>query len=145
VALPASYTEATLTAFLESELTPVLAPLGLDASDAIAEAVNEVSGLLAPSALADETDTLKVRTLARWQGWLAALNAAVLNIDLTAGSAGLKQSQGFEQLERLLARYERAAQRYPEAAAFIDGGAASVSGTNTANSPYAYVPCSEWI
>jgi hypothetical protein len=145
MALPASYTESTLTAFLETELTPVLAPLGLDASDAISEAVNEVVGLLSPTALADETDVLKVRTLARWQGWLAALNAASLNTDLVAGSASIKDSQGFAQIEKLLARYERAALRYPEAAAFINGGAeAVVSGMATAGSPYGYRPWNEW-
>lgn len=137
MSLPSAYTESTLLTFLESELTPVLEPLGLDVSEATAEAVNEVQGLLDPTALGDETDVLKVRTLARWQGWLAALNAAVLSTDLKAGSAELKESQGFQQIERLLARYERAAMRYPEAAAFISGGGeAVVSGMSTAGSPY---------
>jgi hypothetical protein len=141
--LPASYTESTLTAFLETELTPVLAPLGLDGSDAISEAVNEVAGLLSPTALADETDVLKVRTLARWQGWLAALNAASLNTDI-GGSIDLKDSQGFAQLEKLVNRYERAAMRYPEAAAFMGAGTAVVGGMATAGSPYGYRPCTGW-
>lgn len=124
MSLPASYTESTLTSFLETELTPVLAPLGLDASDAIAEAVNEVQGLLGHAVSEEDTvsGVMKVRALARWQAWLAAWNAASLNTDIGAGSASIKDSQGFAQIEKLLARYERAALRYPEAAVVLAGG-----------------------
>lgn len=141
--LPASYDDATLTAFLETELTPVLAPLGLDVSDAIIEAVNEVAGLLGHDVSEEDTvaGVMKVRALARWQGWLAAWSAATLQYDIKAGTSDITRSQAFEQIGKRLQMAESAAMRYEEAAAVIAGagGTATVSGITTPG-PYGYWP-----
>jgi hypothetical protein len=119
--LPSSYSEASLIALMETEVGPLLAPLGLDVSDALLEASNEVAALLG-HAVASETDVAKLRTLARWQAWLAAYSAAANQFDLKTGTSSLTRSQMFGQIERRLALAERAARRYPEAAVLLSGG-----------------------
>lgn len=148
MALPSAYTEATLLGFVEAELDAVLAPLGLDVSDATAEAVNEVLGLLGHDLAEEDTiaGVMKVRALARWQGWLAALSAATLQYDLKAGATSLTRSQAFEQIKQRLAIAEAAASQYDEAAAAIYGGSATalVSASGVADSPYRPAACPEF-
>lgn len=135
-----AYTAGSLLGYMETEVGPQLAALGLDASDALSEGVAEVVALLGAE-IADVDDDLKLRTLARWQAWLAAYNAATAQYDLKAGSSSLTRSQVFEQIERRLARAEASALRYDEVAAALGGGTAYVSSVATAGSPYAW---SEW-
>lgn len=145
--LPAAYTEGSLLGFMETVVGPHLEGLGLDASDALTEAVNDVIGILG-NPLADETSTadlMKVRTIARWQAWAAAVDTATDQFDLKAGSADLKRSQMFEQMERRLAAAEAAAMRYEEAAAVLAGGStAYVSSIGVIGDPYAYPSLTEW-
>ena len=107
--LPSSYTEPTLRAYMETVLDTTGVALGLDLSDALDEAVNEVIGLV--GALADQTTTAElmvVRAAARWQALLAARRVAVGRVDLKAGSADLKQSQTFVGLGLLISDAESA-------------------------------------
>jgi hypothetical protein len=147
MALPAAYTESTLSALMEAELGPLAVSLGLDEGDALPEAVNEVIGLLG-HALSEETTTaglMKVRALARWQAWLAAEAAATEAVDLKAGSVGLTRSQLFDHIRLRLARAEAAALAYPEAQAAIAGGGVAVVGaTTTAGSPYGWAAYPEF-
>jgi hypothetical protein len=101
--LPISYTESSLRAYMETILDQTGIKLGLDQSDALDEAVNEVIVLV--GALADQTTTAQVGTVraaARWQALLAAQRVAVGRHDLKVGTADLKQSQVFEGLGALL-------------------------------------------
>lgn len=140
-----AYTEGSLLAFMETEIAGLLTVLGLDASDALTEAVAEVVAILG-TPIADVDDDLKLRTVARWQAWQAALNAAMGQYDLKAGSADLKRSQVVAHLETRLAQAERSAMRYDEVAAVLAGtSTAYISSMSTASNPYAWsFTSTEW-
>ena len=107
--LPATYNDSTLRGYMEDVLDSTGTSLGLNASAALGEAVNEVILLVGP--LADQTTTAELATLraaARWQALLAARRVAVGRHDLKAGSADLKQSQVFANLGALIAEAEGA-------------------------------------
>lgn len=134
--LPTSYSEGALLAFMEVEIGPLLADLGLDTSDALLEATYEVQGILG-HAVTDETDVTKLRAIARWQAWLAAYNAATNQYDLKAGSADLKRSQMFDQIEKRLARAEASASVYSEVQTALSGSSmAYASSISTGGDPY---------
>jgi hypothetical protein len=137
-----AYTTATLKQFMVDELAATGVALSLTtASNQIAEAVNEVAAILAADDVAELTDDLKTRTLARWQAWMAAEAAATNQYDIASSGDSLDRSQWFEQIGVRLARAEASAVRYDEAAAVIHGGAvATVTGSSVAGSPYAW-PC----
>jgi hypothetical protein len=139
------YTAETLATFMATELGATGTALFGDdpaAAPAVVEAVNEVAAVLG-AAVADVSDDLKLRTVARWQVWLTAYGAAADQVDFKAGSADFKSSQWFKNIEARLARAETAAMRYSEVADALAGvgGTAFVSGVSTAGDPYAY-PCS---
>lgn len=148
--LPTSYTEVSLLGFMAAELGGTGVSLGLDtdALDTLAEAANEAQGILGVP-LADLTSTddlVKVRAIARWQAWLAAWNVAAGRFDLKAGSADLKRSQTFSQIETRLAQAERSAMRYSEVQDALAGGStACISSLATASNPYAWsFSATEW-
>lgn len=131
-----SYTTSSLLAFMETELGPLLASLGLDVSDALLEGVNEIAALLG-TAIADVDDDLKLRTLARWQAWQAALNAAANQYDLASSGDSLKRSQLWDHLMRRLAAAEAAASRYDEVAVVLaSASTAYVTSSSGSGSPY---------
>lgn len=139
-----AYTAASLEDYMGVELGPLLSQLGLDTSDALAECVSEIAAMLGQS-IPDVDDDLKLRTLARWQAWQAALNAAANQFDLRAGSVDLKLSQMYAQIERRYAQAEASASRYEEVAATLAGagGVAYVTSVSTGSDPYAW-PASEF-
>lgn len=145
MALPTSYTEADLSALMAVELGATGTALGLtDGSDALDEAVNDVAAIL-DAAIADVTDVLKLRTVAKWQAWTAALNVATGQYDLGSEGDSLKRSQLFDQIMRRLALAEAAASRYSEVADALAGGAtAYVSSSSLASSPYAWASEAEF-
>lgn len=74
MALPASYTEATLGAFMHTELGPVATTLGWTyAGGSYGEALNEVSALAGGMAITDMS-ALKARALARVAVWRQVVN-----------------------------------------------------------------------
>lgn len=123
--LPAVYDEDDLTTFMAAELGETGVALGLaeDQQDTLAQAAVEVVGILGGSlaSLTSTADLMKVRAVARWQAWLAAWNVAAGRHDLKAGSADLKQSQVFDQIERRLAAAQVAAMRYSEVRVLVGG------------------------
>jgi hypothetical protein len=136
-----AYTAETLAALMVTELGPTGVALSLtDDSDAITEAVAEVAAILGVDDVADLTDDLKTRTLARWQAWRTAKGAATGQYDLTSDEGGvIKRSQLFDHIVSMLADAEAAASRYDEAAAVISGGSvATVTSSSVAGSPYAW-------
>jgi hypothetical protein len=135
-----AYTTSSLADLMVTELGPTGVALGLtDSSDAITEAVAEVAAILG-EAVADVDDDLKLRTVARWQAWLAAEAAAVNQYELSSDGSSLKRQQWFEQIGKRLARAEAAASRYSEVQAVLagSGGVATVTHVVTAGSPYGW-------
>lgn len=124
-------------------LPPAPPPPTVTASPAVVEAVNEVAAVLGV-AIADLSDDLKTRAVARWQAWLAAEAAATNQFDLKAGTASVTRSQFFEHIQSRLARSEAAASRYSEVADALAGagGTAYVTSVSTGGSPYGWP--SEW-
>lgn len=140
-----SFTTGTLATFIVTTLGPSGVALGLTvASAGVVDAVAEVEAILG-SDIADLTDDLKTRTVARWVAWRTALGATSGSVDLKAGSAAIELSQRFDHIVTMLRDAENAALRYDEVAAVLAGGStAYVSGMSTDGSPYGYAPCSEW-
>jgi hypothetical protein len=141
---PTSHTESSLISFLETELGPVGASLGLLETDALLQAVYGTERVLRHAVTA-ETDMAKLETIATWRAWLAAEAAATEAVDLKAGSVGLTRSQLFDHIRLRLARAEAAALAYPEAQAAIAGGGVAVVGaTTTVGSPYGWAAYPEF-
>jgi len=116
------YTTTSLKTFMIAELASVATAFGLTtASDSIVEAVNEVEAVLG-AAIADLTDDLKTRTVARWQAWRVAKGASAGQFDLSSDGDSLKRSQFFDHINAMLADAVRAASRYPDVAVIIGGG-----------------------
>ena len=146
--LPAAYDESSLVGFMAAELgeTGVSLRLDTDQYDTLAQAANEVQGILATplAGLTTTADLMKVRAIARWQAWLAASSVAAGRFDLGGSVPGLKRSQVFAMIEKRLAATERAALRYTEVQDALSGGSvAYVSSIGVAGSPYAWPP-DEW-
>lgn len=117
-----SYTAETLATFMATELGDTGTKLGLTAeSAAIGEAVNEVAAVLGVSGVADVTDSLKLRTVARWQAWRTAKGAASGQYDLKSGTSSLTRSQLWDHVNNMLRDTEQAATRYSEVALAIGG------------------------
>lgn len=141
-----SYTSGSLLGYMETEIGPLLAQLSLDTSDALAEGVAEIAALL-DEAIADVDDDLKLRTLARWQAWTAALNAATNQYDVSlTGGKKFVRSQMFDQIARRQAAAEAEASRYSEVQAVLAGagGTAYVTSVSTSGSPYGWPASDEW-
>jgi hypothetical protein len=138
------FTTSSLLAYMETEVGPVLVPLGLDQSDALLEAVSETADLLGV-AIADVDDDLKLRIIGRWLAWRAALGAAVGQYDLTSFPGdSLKRSQLFAHIRMMLAMAEAAALRYEEVAAILaSSSTAYVTSIGTVTDPYAYPTTAE--
>jgi len=118
-----SYTTTTLKQFMIDDLAAVATALGLTTTSAsVVEAVNEVEVVLG-AAIADLTDDLKTRTVARWQAWRVAKGAAAGLYDLKSDGDELKRSQFFAHIDVMLKDAVRAASRYPDVATIIGGGA----------------------
>lgn len=141
-----SYTPSTLATFMVTELSATGVALSLtDGSDAIDEAVNEVAAVLGV-AIADETNDLKLRAIARWQAWLTAEAAATGQYDLSSEGDSFKRSQMFANIQSRLARAEAAASVYSEVAAVLagSGGVAYVTeASGGPGNPYQW-PRDEW-
>jgi hypothetical protein len=119
---PTSHTETSLKQFVVDELGAVGVSLGLTTSSAqVAQTVYAVERLLGVSDVATVTDMPKLEALTRWLAWRAAKAAGVGKFDAKAGSTSATLSQIWDHLAAMLCEAERAAMRYPEAAAMLDG------------------------
>lgn len=142
------YTAETLADFMETTLQETGTELfGTDPSEsaALVDAVAEVKAVLGVDDIADLTDDLKTRTVARWVAWRTARDAAAPQYGLKSGSSELKRSEFFEHLEEILYAAAAAASRYDEVAAALAAGygTAYVMTQALAPSPYVYAACTE--
>lgn len=127
MALPSAWTESTLTTAVQAELAPVLVPLGLNTSGAVTAAVGtDVPALLNVTSVdavvyGSIAIVVKVLRFAQWMAWQKAYDAALLSVDLRAGSSSITDSQAWEHLqERLRLAYDMVAS-YSEVIALTGG------------------------
>lgn len=112
MALPSSYSDSTLAAYMEAVLSSTAGVLGLtaDAGD-FAEAVNDVTVALGVDAIADATDIPRIRAEARVAAWQLATDTAAGDYNYSNPNGSDQRAQVFDhcvkQLER--AKAERAA------------------------------------
>ena len=92
MAIPASYTEETLAAFMLATLKQLGAVLGLALGD-FEEAVNETLLAYGVANIADATDVPRLRALAKVEAWKVAQAQAGSRIDWSEAGASFKQSQ----------------------------------------------------
>ncbi len=92
MALPTSYTEDELKAFMLATLEDLGSVLGLTAAR-FGEAVNETLLAYGVTAIAQATDIPKLRALAKVEAWKVAVKAASGRIDWSEAGASFKQSQ----------------------------------------------------
>ena len=138
--VPDAYTEKTLADFMAAELGKVATLLGyaVGAGDAgsYAEAVNETILRFGAASMAECTEILKLRALARVEAWRKACN------DLTTSYRFSSDGSSFER-ETV---YQQAVQNLNRAlglAAVVDGSGAYVIGVTRlvpVNDPYRYQP-----
>lgn len=127
MAIPSSYTEDALKAFMLTALEDLGSVLGLN-SDRFNEAVNETLLAYATGGplteIANATNIPKLRALAKVEAWKVAIRAASGRIDWSEAGAFFKQSQyrlaaeaglALAQLEAVQAGY------LPDAAAWTGG------------------------
>ena len=105
----ASYTESELATYMVGRLDSVAGVLGLTtASTSILSAVTAVERLLGVLDVATLTDMPVLEAAATWQAWEAALTAASGKFDVKAGTADVKLSEMFKQIQARLAASEAA-------------------------------------
>jgi hypothetical protein len=113
MALPASYTEATLKTYMLACLGGLGTVLGLT-TDSFAEAVNDVLAAYGVDDIADVTDIPKVRALAKVAALRTAQAMAAGWYDFDADGGSFSRSQVAEQLAGLLAAAEGDALLYAD-------------------------------
>lgn len=97
MALPASYTEAELAAYMHSVLGSVATALGWSvAGESYVEPVNETLaayGVDDIAAISGRANIVKLRALARREVWRAVVAQSAAHYDVTADGASLTRSQ----------------------------------------------------
>jgi hypothetical protein len=111
MALPTSYNEATLAAYMVSSLGSLATVLGIDDA-AMAEAVNDVTQARGVADIADATDVAQVRALAKVAALRVAQTTAAGMYDFEADGGSYKRSQVMAQIEKMLTAAESAAMQY---------------------------------
>jgi len=106
--VPSSYTEKELAAYMHGELGPVAAALGLavGSTDAgsYAEAVNETLLQYGVATIAQATDMVKLRALARVYAWRKVVGLLTALFDFAADGGEYNRSQMIVAAEKNLAR-----------------------------------------
>lgn len=92
MAIPSSYTEPTLKNYMLSVLKELGSVLSL-AAESFDEAVNDTLLAYGVTDIADATNMLKLRALAKVEAWKVAVTAAGARIDWSEAGASFKQSQ----------------------------------------------------
>lgn len=111
MAIPTSYSEETLKAFMLAALSNLGAALGLTASS-FNEAVNDALLAYGVTDIAQATDIAKLRALARVAAWQVAVSAAAGDYDFSADGGNYRRSQLHEQARKGLAAAEADAAVY---------------------------------
>lgn len=131
MALPASYTEATLAAYMATELGQLATALGYSGSAGYQEAVNGALALYGVADVAQATDIAKLRALARLEAWKLAASGAAY--DFSADGASFSRSQLMDQINARLRAAELEAASYAD----LPGYAAAVTGVTYTEDYYA--------
>ena len=135
MALPTSYTEQTLRAYMLTSLGSLAGALNLTA-DSFGEAVNDALSVYGVSAIADATDIQKLRAIARVEALELAKREAALAYDFDADGASYKRSQMAANIDRLLEAAKVEAVRYSSDYAVTTGS------MGYTNDPYQWVAAS---
>lgn len=112
MALPTSYNEATLKAYMVRSLGGLATVLGID-DDSMAEAANDVTQACGVVDVAS-ADVAQVRALAKVAALRVAQTTAAGWYDFGADGGDYKRSQVAEQIQTLLAQAERDAMVYDQ-------------------------------
>lgn len=122
MAIPSSYTEFSLAAYMLAVTGNVAAALGWDIEN-FDEAVNDALVAYGVSSIADATDIAKLRALAKVEAWRTAVNGTAADIEFSADGGTYKRNQMHEQALAALERAEAAAM----AAGYADSYAPAIS------------------
>lgn len=115
MALPASYTETTLAAYMHAALGQIAAALSYANTLAeYQEAVNDALELYGVSDVAQATDISKLRACARLCAWTKA--ASGVAYDFSADGASFSRSQIMAQIQAQLAEAGLSAAQYVDVA-----------------------------
>lgn len=139
--VPTSYTESELAAYMQTTIAPLDGVLGwTTVPDNYQEPVNDALLAYGVADIAEATDMVKLRTLARLMVWRAVVAATAGTYDYRVDNEQFSRSQIHEHAAAMLAIAES------EAGAYVDDGRYSIAvGTvGYETDPYQYVPCSEW-
>ena len=119
MAVPTSYTEATLKAYMHTALGAVATALGITvAAGSYDEAVNETLIAYGVSDVTSATNMRKVRSLARREAWRTAQASAAGRFDFSADGASYSRSQMHSMIATALATAESDAAQYDAAGAY---------------------------
>jgi len=113
MAIPSSYTELSLAAFMVTVTRSVTGALDWSADD-FGEAVNDTLLAYGVTAVASATDIAKLRALARVEAWRTVVDGTAADIDFAADGGDYKRSQMHSQARAALERaLEQAAPYLP--------------------------------
>jgi len=137
---PTAYTEKTLADFMNAELGRVATLLayavGVADAGSYQEAVNETILRYGGAVIADLTDILKTRALARVEVWRKALNDLTTSYKFTASGSTFERETVFRQATENLNRALVLAAEYDTTGAYV----ISVTRVDPVNDPYRYRP-----
>jgi hypothetical protein len=105
MAIPTSYTEYELSEYMLSVTAAVSASAGLD-SMAFDEAVNDVLAAYGEDDIADATNIVKLRVLAKVEAWRTVISYLMTAYDFSADGGSYKRSQMLAGAEKALERAE---------------------------------------
>lgn len=105
MALPSSYSEAELRAYMVTVTSNVAAALGWSEAN-FAEAVNDTLALYGVTDIVEATDIPKLRTLAKVEAWRAVADATVADYQFSADGGSFSRQQLHQQAVAALERAE---------------------------------------
>lgn len=133
MALPASYTEESLKAFMLTATERIATVIKFTA-DKFADAVNETLVAYGTDDIAEATDVKKLRALARVEAWRAMVDATTGEFDYSADSGQTathyKRSQLHDHALKAFARAEAEAVKDGYTDSTATGGSASTASTS---------------
>ena len=122
--VPTSYTEATFAVYLHSVLSTTAVELGWTATtDDYGEVITDTliaCDVTSINELAGMANMKKLRALGRYFAWQAAVEALVVEHNLSADGASLQRETVFKQAQQMLARAAEDAAVYD--VGFFGGG-----------------------
>ena len=105
MALPSSYNEAELRAYMVTVTSNVAAALGWSEAN-FTEAVNDALVLYGVATIAEATDIPKLRTLAKVEAWRAVADATAADYQFSADGGSYSRQQLHQQAVAALERAE---------------------------------------